>query len=207
MSIVLTIFGSPRGARSVSSSLSNAFLDEYRNANPGDEIRRINVFERPLPEFGDVHAEAKFARIFGREQTAEEVDVWKQVLDEIMYFDEADKIVLSCPMWNFSIPWKLKQYFDVISQPGITFGYDPIRMVHIGLLRNRPVQLLLSRSSTLPGDFTDFQLPYLRFMFGFMGLNDVRAHVAWQTTKFSEKEREEYRLQQMDAARAASKTF
>ena len=95
---------------------------------------------------------------------AAEQHVWDEVNDHIKHFDSFDKILVSSPMWNYSVPYPLKHYLDIIVQPGITFGYDPQKMIHIGLLENRTVQLMLTRSSTPPGDYGDFQLPYLRFV-------------------------------------------
>ena len=39
----------------------------------------------------------------------------------------ADRVLISTPMWNFGIPYKLKQCFDLIIQPGLTFRFDPAR--------------------------------------------------------------------------------
>jgi FMN-dependent NADH-azoreductase len=65
-------------------------------------------------------------------------------------------------------------------------------MLHIGLLKNRLVQLLLTRSSVSAGDYSDFQLPYLRYVLGAMGLRDIRVITASQTTKFTAEERASY---------------
>ena len=50
--------------------------------------------------------------------------VWKGVERVIEAFKSADKYVFSVPMWNFGIPWRLKQYIDILVQPGSTFRYD-----------------------------------------------------------------------------------
>ena len=42
-----------------------------------------------------------------------------------MRFALADRVLISTPMWNFGIPYKLKQWFDLIVQPGLTFRFDP----------------------------------------------------------------------------------
>ena len=36
-------------------------------------------------------------------------------------FALADRVLISTPMWNFGIPYKLKQWIDVITQPGLAF--------------------------------------------------------------------------------------
>jgi hypothetical protein len=60
----------------------------------------------------------------------------------------ADKYVLSLPMWNFSIPYRLKQYIDILVQPGYTFsvgenGYE-------GLVKNKPVLVVYARGGAFP---------------------------------------------------------
>ncbi|MEQ8860762.1 MAG: NAD(P)H-dependent oxidoreductase [Pseudomonadales bacterium] len=192
MSRILHIEASPKGERSGSSKLAAWFLDAYRQAHPQDQVEKLNVFDAPLPAFGADAAHAKFAPIYGEEVSASQKRLWEDVKSHIARLDSFDKIVLSSPMWNYSVPYPLKHYLDIIMQPGITFGYDPKKMIHIGLLKNRPVQLLLTRSSTPPGDYGDFQLPYLRFVFSAMGLTDLRAVTAWQTTKMSADERASY---------------
>ncbi|MGH0037996.1 MAG: FMN-dependent NADH-azoreductase [Myxococcota bacterium] len=192
MSKILHIEASPRGDRSGSSRLATWFLDACRKANPDDTIETLNVFEADLPTFRADAAHAKFAPIFQEEVSEEQSAIWEAVKQQISHFDAHDKIVLSCPMWNYSVPWALKAYIDVLVQPILTFGYDFEKMVHLGLLRNRPVQLLLTRSSTPPGAPNDFQLPYLRHIFGSIGLNDIRQIVAWQTTQPSAEARGDY---------------
>lgn len=203
--ILLHIVASPKGELSHSIKLAESFLETYKKNNPDDEIRTLNVFERELPEFGSLAALAKFAPIEGKERTSEEKAIWQEVKREIQYFDQADKILLSCPMWNYSIPWRLKQYIDCIVQPIETFGFDFEKMEHVGLLRNRPIQFILTRSSTHEGDANDFQLPYLKYIFELIGITDARTLVASSTTNpDSEKKAKYIQQKQLDASAAAA---
>ena len=84
-----------------------------------------------------------------------------------------------CPeYWNFNIPYRLKQYIDVIVQPGLTFTYSPDKG-YSGLVTGRPLMLVLARGGNYgPGDPTqtyDFQETYLRGIFGFIGFTDIRS--------------------------------
>jgi FMN-dependent NADH-azoreductase len=192
MTKVLHIEASPKGSRSGSSQLAAWFLSAYRDAHPEDEVEVLNVFEADLPPFGEEAATAKFAAIFQEKLTDPQTAVWEQVKERIADFDACDKLVLSSPMWNYSIPYRLKHYLDILVQPILTFGYDFEKMMHVGLLENRPVQLFLTRSSTPPGDYADFQLPYLRYVLGSIGLRDIRVTTAWQTTQPSADARSAY---------------
>ncbi|NIJ35854.1 FMN-dependent NADH-azoreductase [Sphingopyxis panaciterrae] len=190
---VLHISGSPKGERSDSRKLAARFLERYRVRHPSHDIRHVDVFDgRANPGFGAVHAFHKLAPLFGEPQTAEGKRAWVATERLIGDFDRADKILLSCPMWNYSVPWAMKRYLDNLMQPGRTFGFDAETRQHIGLLRDRPVQLILTRSSTDEDDRTDFQLPYLRHVFEAMGLADIRVLSACATTWRSAEDRQAY---------------
>jgi len=208
MPTVLHLEASPKGADSASSALARAFLEAYAERHPGDRIETLSVWNTDLPAFGPEHARAKFAPLLGEKLTAEQEAAWDVVKQTIRAFDSADKLVISCPMWNFSIPHALKNYIDVIVQPGLRFSAKVENgvLVHFGLLRDRPTQLLLTRSSTPEGDAHDFQLPYLRHILGFIGIEDVRALVAGATTKPA-GEREAYLDKQCALARSAAGSF
>jgi FMN-dependent NADH-azoreductase len=89
----------------------------------------------------------------------------------------ADRVLISTPMWNFSIPYKLKQWFDVIIQPGLTFRFDPATG-YLPLLKDRPTLVIVASG----GDFitgmnrgrVDMATPYLREALRFIGVSDVR---------------------------------
>jgi FMN-dependent NADH-azoreductase len=205
--VLLHIEASPKGEYSYSSQIAKSFLAAYKEKNPEDEIRTLNVFDRDLPAFGQIEALAKFAPILGEQRSAEQEEAWDRVKEEIRYFDEADKILLSCPMWNYSIPWRLKQYIDCLVQPIETFGYDFEKMEHVGLLRNRPLQLILTRSSTMAGDYADFQLPYLKYIFGAIGIRDMRAIVASSTTQASKELTQTYLESFLEEAKLTAANF
>jgi hypothetical protein len=46
-------------------------------------------------------------------------------------------------MWNFGIPYKLKHWIDVITQPGLTFRFDPAQG-YLPLLKDRPTVVIIA---------------------------------------------------------------
>jgi len=203
---ILHLEASPKGERSVSTAMARAFLEAYAQKHPDDELRTLNVWSDDLPRFGPVHANAKFAPIMGEERTPSQVKAWEEVTGTISEFDAADKIVVSCPMWNHGIPHALKNYIDLIVQPGLSFGFVPEKGGPAGLLRDRPTQLLLTRGSTPVDVPHDFQLPYLKHILHFIGIEDVRVLVAAATMKGPD-EREAYREEQCALAAEAAGDF
>jgi FMN-dependent NADH-azoreductase len=204
---LLLISASPKGERSASNRLAQTFVDEYRRLHPDHNIVTYSLFDIELPEFGEELCLAKFAPVYGEEMTHRQQAEWQRVLDLIEHFASFDKIVLATPMWNYSIPYKLKHYFDIIVQPFVTFGYDPEKRAHFGVLKDRPVQLLITRSSVAVGDEFDFQLPYLKTIFNFIGLSDLRVVVASQTTQPTQRERDQYLESFSDQLRDAARAF
>ena len=80
-------------------------------------------------------------------------------------------------MWNFGVPYRLKQYIDVIVQPSLTVAFSPEKG-YTGLVTGKPLMLILARGGAYPAgnpiETFDFQEPYLRCIFGFIGFTDIR---------------------------------
>jgi len=173
---LLWIKASPRTERSHSSAVAGAFLDAYARANPDDETRQWDLFAEDLPPFEGLAVQAKYAILHGKEHTAEELEAWKAVEAVIERVTWADGLVLSLPMWNFGIPYRLKHLLDVIVQPTYTFSFTP-EEGYRGLLTDRKALVVYARGGAYgPGtgaEAYDFQKPYLDHILGFMGITDV----------------------------------
>jgi FMN-dependent NADH-azoreductase len=124
MSKLLYIQTSPRIQRSHSIAVADAFIEAYKQKNPDGEIITLNVFDDSLPAFDGLAVQAKYTILHGKPHSKVELDVWKEVERVIEQFTSADKYLLAVPMWNFSIPYRLKQYIDLLIQPGYTFTFS-----------------------------------------------------------------------------------
>ncbi len=176
---VLYVIGSPR-PHGVSRQLGEAFLQAYREKHPNDVVDVIDVWAEDLPPFAGAAADGKLKGMSGVPLPPEEQEAFDRVLVYIKRLKSADKVVVSTGMWNFSMPYRLKHYFDLVLQAGHTFGFDPSRG-YFGLVTGKPVQLLLSSG----GDYTQGPMsqadklgPYLAQLFGFMGFTDIRTLTA-----------------------------
>ena len=203
---ILHIIGSPKGEDSTSTRVALAFLEAMQQAHPDHEVTTLDVWTEELPHFGREAAIAKLAPLMGDKRTPQQEKEWHSVEAVIADFAGYDKIVISTPMWNFGLPYELKHYIDLLVQPGLSFGMNA-ELEHIGLLDDRPVQLVLSRSSPLPENSPqDFQLPYLKHVLGFIGLHDVRAIVIEGTT-LPRSSRENLIEEFCESARTAAADF
>ncbi len=177
MATLLHIKSSPRGRSSVSGQIAGALLDRYQQTHPDDVVDTIELSTADLPVFDAPTTAARYAVLAGRQPTGHAEEAWTEVIAVISRFKAADKLVMSSPMWNFSIPYRLKHYIDLLVQPGLTFSRDPLAG-HTGLVTGRPAAVILARGSdhiTDPGGPAyDFQAPYLRHILGFIGFEDIQ---------------------------------
>ena len=207
MTKILHVHASPKGDYSSSGRMAGTFLETYRSLHPDSTVETLSLFDCELPEFGRDETTAKFAPIFGDELNNAQKSKWQVILDMIADFDAADKILISTPMWNGSIPYRLKHYIDILVQPLVTFGADMETGEHFGLLRDRPLQFILTRSSVQVGDPFDNQLPYLKSIFDFMGIKDHRVVIAPNTTQPTAEDRARYIEGFTEELRAAAQAF
>lgn len=176
MPTLLHLSASPRGAASESLLLADDFLAAYREAHPDHEIAQWNLWDGTLPEFGPTAAHAKMAVFAGQDLDAAQRDVWRDVTAAFARFDAADHYLFSVPMWNHGVPYVLKQFIDVVSQPGLVFAFDPASGYR-GLLRGKKAAVVYSSAVYAPGRGSafgsDFQTSYLEGWLRWAGVADV----------------------------------
>lgn len=176
MSTLLHISASPRGPRSESLALARIFLDTYRATHSDDEIVEWDLWDGTLPEFGSAAAAAKMSIFAGEQPTGAAAEAWRAAGEAFARFAAADKYLFSVPMWNASVPYILKQFIDVVSQPGMLFTFDP-QQGYTGLLTGRKAAVIYT--SAVYGDGrgpafgADFQAPYFDDWLRWAGITDV----------------------------------
>ena len=205
MAKILYIQASPMGDLSFSIRAARAFLDAYRAANPKDGIEELDLWKTDLQDFDFIAASGKYKIMRGLPHSDDEAKAWTRVKKAIDQLKGADKVVVSTGMWNFSIPYRLKQYIDIITQPGFTFSYDPAKG-YSGLVTGKPLQLILASGGEYPAGTPmaayDFQKPYLELIFGFIGFTDIRTlRVEGTLTPAAEDNLEKIKKSAAEAAR------
>jgi FMN-dependent NADH-azoreductase len=107
--LVLNIQSSPRGAKSASIAVTNAFVDAYQALHNDATIDTLNVWEENLPDFDSEAIGAKYKGVAHQPMNVAEAEIWERIQSLAQRFQRADRIVLGVPMWNFAFPYKLKQ--------------------------------------------------------------------------------------------------
>ncbi|SDF46052.1 MULTISPECIES: FMN-dependent NADH-azoreductase [Rhodanobacteraceae] len=158
---LLHIDASALGAHSVSRGLTAAIVAEFVANHPGVEVTYRDVHAEPLPHWALPSGE-------NDPQAAEGARVMEEFL-------AADVVVVGAPMYNFSISSSLKAWIDRITVAGKTFRYTATGPE--GLAGGKRVIVASSRggiySPGSPAAAMDFQEPYLKALFGFLGVTDL----------------------------------
>lgn len=173
MAHILHLDASPRGSRSVSRTLSKEFIDFWKAENHNDTITYRDIGHHPVPFVSEDWIAAAFTP---PDQRTPELAAAIQISDELIdEFLSADRYVFSIPMYNFSIPANFKAYLDQVVRAGRTFSVDATG--YKGLVHNKKMTIIMAQGGTYPeGSPThayDQQTPYLRLIFGFIGITDI----------------------------------
>ena len=177
MHTLLYIKASPRGPRSHSIAVADAFLEAYQEKNPDCLVKTKNLFEEELPVFDGPVLQAKYNVLHGLTHDPEQLRAWQGVERYVNELKSCSRLVLAVPMWNFSIPYPLKHYLDLVIQPGLSFETDENR-AH-GLIKDKPVFIAYASGGEYPpgtaDQMMDHQKPYLEMVLNYLGLVDIRS--------------------------------
>ncbi|HET6850259.1 MAG TPA: NAD(P)H-dependent oxidoreductase [Gaiellales bacterium] len=175
---LLHISASPRGRESISLRIAQAYVDAHRATRPQDEVDHWNLWDGTLPAFGPAGASAKMTVFGGGEPGGEAAAAWRSARAAFERFDAADRLLFSVPMWNANVPYILKQFIDVISQPGWIFGVDP-KTGYQPLLAGSGKSAVVVYTSAVWGprlgrEFgRDFQSTFFRDWLEWTGITDI----------------------------------
>ena len=183
---LLHIDSSITGESSASRVVSREIVERWRAAVPDVKVKHVDLAQSPL---GHLSA-GSLAR-----SDAEDAARDTQTLEDFL---AADVVVIGAPMYNFAIPSQLKAWIDRIAVAGKTFRYTPEGPQ--GLAGGKRVIVALSRGGFYPSaESGDHVEPYLRHLFGFLGIRDV-TFVRAEGLALSPQHREQGLKQALSAA-------
>ncbi len=123
--------------------------------------------------------DGKYLLLEGKDLYGELREGWNEIIAHINRFLSAAAYLISTPMWNFTIPYMLKQYIDIIVQPNYLFKYT--QNGSEGLVKDRKMVVIASYGGQYESNNTrthNYHEPYLRTIFEFVGITDVTFIVA-----------------------------
>lgn len=171
---LLQVDSSVLGAHSVSRQLTAEIVAAWRAANPGITVDYLDVAANAPSHFG---ADALGIKV-GMQAEPTPAQAAENAASEalVSQFLAADVIVVGAPLYNFTIPSQLKAWIDRLAQAGRTFKYT--EKGPVGLAGGKTVIVASTRggmySTSEGGQAMEHQESYLKVVFGFFGINDVR---------------------------------
>jgi len=184
MSKLLRIDSSPLGSDvSFSRQLTTEFVEQWRHTHPDGEVLTRDLATAQLPQvtaewIGAVYTPEAALTVRQREVLA----ISDELIAELY---EADEYVFGVPMHNFSIPASLKLWIDQIVRVGKTVSYE--NGIPAGLVRGKKATFLVASGGVYeagtPQAALNFIEPYLRAIFGFIGVTDISFVNAGGTAK------------------------
>lgn len=165
---VLHVSASARKDASVSRQLADDFITNLDAAG-----LRANLIERDLNEgIAFVDEDWINANFTPPEERSADQSVRLDYSDQLVgELNAADLIVISTPIYNFSVPASLKAWIDQITRARLTFKYTETGPV--GLLQNKRAVIAVTSGGTQIGSDQDFAVGYLRHILGFVGITDI----------------------------------
>ena len=156
---LLHLDSSALGTGSVTRELTAAIVARWQDKLPQLQVEYRDLDANPLPHLtGQSLAQSDPLEAADAARTIEQ-------------FLAADVLVIGAPMYNFSIPSTWKAWIDRVAVAGKTFRYT--EKGPQGLAGGKKVIIASGRGGIHTDAPTDFQEPYLRQVFGFMGVTDI----------------------------------
>ncbi|WAC63900.1 NAD(P)H-dependent oxidoreductase [Pseudoxanthomonas sp. SL93] len=156
---LLHIDSSALADNSVTRQLTAAIVARWQDSVPGLEVTYRDLDAEPLAHLtGAVLGGGDSAAAQAGELTMQQ-------------FLDADVIVVGAPRYNFGIPSTLKAWIDRVAVAGRTFKYT--ENGPIGLAGGKQVIVAEASGGEYAGTAIDFVTPYLKQVFGFLGITDV----------------------------------
>ena len=178
MARLLHIDSSPRGERSHSRRLTREFVEAWKQTHPNDIVTYRDIGRNPVPHVDEMWIAGAYTPPEERTpQLQEGIRISDELIDEFL---AADFYVMGIPMYNFSVPSTFKGYIDQIVRPGRTFAFAPEKSTnpYKPLVLGKKMLIVTARGASgfQPGERNEkmnHQDPYLRTVFGFIGITDI----------------------------------
>jgi len=176
---VLHVCDNPKPTdESVSKQLAVKFFGKLMSLNSDVDLDNVDLNAEPPPPYTYEQYKACWypATIPGYVPTAEEEAAAVYAKAQAEKFNQADVLVLTMPLWNFSMPGGMKSWIDHIIAPGLTFYLEdgarkPLHKV------KRMILIVASGDAFHEDDEKDALTPAITQTFRSIGIDDIS--LAW----------------------------
>jgi FMN-dependent NADH-azoreductase len=178
MSTLLHIDSSPLGEASISRHLTNEFIQDWKLAHPDGAVIARDLAATVIPPVTAAFVGAIYSPADALTPAQKELTALSDTL--IAELHAADEYVIGVPMHNFGIPSVLKLWIDQVARANKTFSYAT--GTPVGLLTGKKATLIIASGGIYDAGTAmasyNFVEPYLRTVFGFLGVTDVTSIAA-----------------------------
>jgi FMN-dependent NADH-azoreductase len=208
MPTLLHIDSSPLYGRSVSRELTAAFVTQWKASHPDGKVVDLDLNATTIPPITAEWVGAAYTPEEARTPQQKELLSLSDSL--ITKLEQADEYVVGVPMHNFGVPSVLKLWIDQIVRVGRTFSYAG--GTPKGLIVGKKATFIIATggiydAQTQMASF-NFVEPYLRSVFGFLGLKDATFLTAGGTSVLNQgHDRDAFLAPHVQAVQTHAQTF
>lgn len=158
-----------------SKKLGDELMGKLEALHPGAIVQQRDL-NQGMSFIDESWVTANFTPVDQRsEEQQQQLALSDELIDEIR---QADHIVLTTPMYNFSIPATLKTWIDLVCRAGVTFRYTADGPV--GLIKGKRIDIIITTGGVPLQSPVDFVSDYLKQVFRFIGIEDINIIAADQ---------------------------
>lgn len=172
---ILRIDSSSRLEGSHSRELADYFQNTWYKKYPDDEVIVRDVVKNPVPHIANLTIAGFYTpQPQQTEAIKQAIALSDQLIEELK---SVDVLLLSVPMYNFSVPSALKAWIDQIVRIGRTFAYDGTNFTGLATVKRAYVICAYGASGyTDDGTFSTFNFlePYLKGLLSFLGIENLQ---------------------------------
>jgi FMN-dependent NADH-azoreductase len=208
MPVLLHIDSSPLYGQSVSRQLTAAFVAQWKSSHPDGTVIDRDLSSTSIPPIDAALVGATYTPEEARTPQQKELLALSDKL--ISELEQADEYVIGVPMHNFGVPSVLKLWIDQIARAGKTFAYSD--GAPKGLITGKKATFIIATggiydAQTRMASF-NFVEPYLRSVFGFLGVTDATFLTAGGTAALNHgQDRDVFLAPHLQAVQAHAQTI
>lgn len=176
---ILHVCANPKPVeQSVSKQLAARFFGKLLELNPDVELNNIDLYQDKPPYYSNDLFRRMWNPVFDPAYVPSKAEdaAMNYAQKQIDELKKADVLVLTMPMWNFTVPGVMKAWMDQVLAPGFMFeltdeGPKPLHNITAIVL------LVASGGIYKENDERDALTRQVSAAFGFIGISDIR--IAW----------------------------
>ncbi|MBV8428595.1 MAG: NAD(P)H-dependent oxidoreductase [Hyphomicrobiales bacterium] len=173
MTTLLRIDSSSRTLGSRSRELGDSFEAEWLASRPTTRVVHRDLAADPVPHIADQTIAGYYA---APEEMTGELRAATALSDNLIAeLKSADVLLITVPMYNFSIPSALKAWIDHIVRINHTFSYDGRAFTGLVTGKHAYIACAYGAAGYDGGPLSAYNLlqPYLQLLLNFLGFSDV----------------------------------